>query len=144
MRDPFQRFVDAQAGVYGDALAQIRGGRKTSHWMWFVFPQLIGLGSSATARHFALASLDEARAYLAHPLLGARLRECAAAVAAQAGTEARAIFGPPDDLKLRSSLTLFEQAASGEPVFGRALAAVCGGVRDPLTLSLLAGGMPDE
>ena len=142
MSDPFQRFVDAQATVYDTALDEIRRGRKVSHWMWFVFPQLEGLGRSPTARHFALASLDEARSYLAHPLLGARFRECAGAVAAHAGGDAHAIFGSPDDLKLRSSLTLFEQAASGEPVFRQALEAVCGGRRDPATLSLLAGGAP--
>jgi uncharacterized protein (DUF1810 family) len=144
MTDAFQRFVDAQAGAYQAALAEIRRGRKTSHWMWFVFPQLAGLGRSPTAQHFALASVEEARAYLAHPLLGPRLRECAAAVAAHAGRSALDIFGAPDDLKLRSSLTLFEQADHSAHVFSQALDAVCGGVRDPLTLRLIAGGLPDE
>jgi uncharacterized protein (DUF1810 family) len=134
MGDPFdlQRFVDAQAGVHDQALREIRAGRKTSHWMWFVFPQLRGLGNSPTAVFYGLASLDEARVYLAHPLLGPRLRECAAAAAGLKST-ARAVFGTPDDLKLRSSLTLFEAAAPDEPVFGQALDVLCDGVRDPRT-----------
>ena len=134
------RFVQAQAGgVFEQALAEVRRGRKTSHWMWFVFPQIAGLGSSPTARLYALASLDEARAYLAHPVLGPRLREAAGAAAELHGRSAREVFGSPDDLKLRSSLTLFEAAAPSEPVFGRALDGLCGGVRDPLTLERLAG-----
>ncbi len=137
MGDPFQHFVDAQAASYETALAEIRRGAKTSHWMWFVFPQLAGLGRSPTARFYALASLDEARAYLAHPLLGPRLRVCAEAVAVHAGTSARAIFGSPDDLKLRSCLTLFEAADPGAPVFGAALDAVCAGQRDPATLAIV-------
>ena len=137
MGDPFQHFVDAQAGSYETALAEIRRGAKTSHWMWFVFPQIAGLGRSPTARFYALASLHEARAYLAHPLLGPRLKVCAEAVAAHAGKSARAIFGEPDDLKLCSSLTLFEAADPGAPAFGAALDAVCGGVRDPATLAMI-------
>lgn len=137
--DSLQRFVDAQAGTYETALAEIRRGRKTSHWMWFIFPQLAGLGTSPTARFYALASLDEARAFLAHSLLGPRLRACAAAVAGHAGVSATAIFGRPDDLKLRSSPTLFEAAAPDDPVFAAALGAVCGGERDPVTLRMLGG-----
>lgn len=137
MVDPYnlQRFIDAQDGVYAEAIAEIRAGRKTSHWMWFVFPQLLCLGRSPTAAIYGLASLDEARAYLAHPTLGARLRECALAVVSLAGRSARAVFGTPNDLKLRSSLTLFEAAAPDEPLFGEALAALCDDVRDPLTLA---------
>jgi uncharacterized protein (DUF1810 family) len=137
MTDPLQRFVDAQAGVYETALAEIRRGAKTSHWMWFVFPQLAGLGRSPTAQFYGLASLNEARSYLAHPLLGPRLTTCAQAVAAHAGRTAHAIFGSPDDLKLRSSLTLFDAADPSAAVFGAALDAVCGGVRDPATLSMI-------
>jgi len=141
MADRFHHFVDAQLGVYETALEEIRRGAKTSHWMWFVFPQLAGLGHSPTARFYALASLDEARAYLAHPLLGPRLNACAQAVAAHAGQSARAIFGAPDDLKLRSSLTLFEAADPTAEAFSAALDAVCGGVRDPATLAML-GAQP--
>lgn len=132
-----QRFVDAQRDVYATALAEIRRGRKTGHWMWFIFPQLDGLGLSPTARLYAIASLGEARAYLADPLLGPRLGACAAAVAALHGRTAREVFGSPDDLKLRSSLTLFEAADPCDPVFGEALEALCGGERDPATLRLL-------
>lgn len=135
-----QRFVDAQAGVYDQALAEIRRGRKTSHWMWFIFPQLAGLGSSPTARFYAIASLEEARAYAAHPVLGPRLRACAEAVAALAGRSAREVFGRPDDLKLRSSLTLFEAADPASDVYGRALDAVCEGRRDEATLQMLRSG----
>ena len=132
------RFVRAQAGgVYEQAVAEVRRGRKASHWMWFVFPQLAGLGFSSTAQHYALGGLEEARAYLAHPSLGPRLREIAATAAALEGRTARAVFGSPDDLKLRSSLTLFEAAAPGEPVFAQALDALCDGVRDGRTLELL-------
>lgn len=137
MADAFQHFIDAQSGVYETALKEIRRGAKTSHWMWFIFPQLAGLGRSPTARFYALASLDEARAYLAHPLLGQRLKACAQAVAAHAGQSARTIFGAPDDLKLRSSLTLFEAADPTAAEFGAALDAVCGGVRDPATLTMI-------
>jgi uncharacterized protein (DUF1810 family) len=108
--------------------------------MWFVFPQLGGLGSSSMAQRFAVHDLNEARAYLAHPVLGPRLRECAEACAALAGRTAHEVFGSPDDLKLRSSLTLFEAAAPDEPVFARALEALCGGERDPRTLKRLGRG----
>ena len=137
--DPYDldRFVRAQEGTYTQALAEVRRGRKASHWMWFVFPQVAGLGSSPTAQRYALSGLDEARAYLAHPVLGERLREIAGAAAALEGRTAREVFGSPDDLKLASSLTLFEAAASGEPVFARALDALCGGGRDPRTLAAI-------
>ncbi|HJV40310.1 DUF1810 domain-containing protein [Caulobacter sp.] len=131
------RFVEAQAGTYETALAELRRGRKASHWMWFVFPQIAGLGSSPTARFYAIADLAEARAYLAHPVLGARLREVVAAITALPGGDAHAVFGSPDDLKLRSSLTLFQAAAPDEPAFGRALAKYFGGAPDPRTLERL-------
>lgn len=131
------RFVEAQAHAYADALAELRDGRKESHWMWFIFPQIAGLGTSPTSRFYAIASLDEARAYLAHPLLGARLRECTEAVLAHAGTRAEAIFGGIDAVKLRSSMTLFDRVAGGDNPFGRCLAAFFDGQRDARTLALL-------
>ena len=139
MADPFdlQRFVGAQARNYADALAELRRGRKTSHWMWYVFPQIAGLGSSAMAQTYAIGSLDEARAYLAHKVLGARLRECVAAVTALNGRSAHEIFGSPDDLKFRSCLTLFHAAAPDEPLFGEALARYFAGEPDPRTLEKL-------
>jgi uncharacterized protein (DUF1810 family) len=139
MDDPFdlQRFVSAQAGVYDQALAELRRGRKQSHWMWFVFPQLKGLGISATAQHYGIASLAEAEAYLAHPVLGPRLRDCAAAALAVEGRSAHDIFGSPDDLKFRSSMTLFQAAAPDEPLFAQALERDFAGP-DPRTLDLLA------
>lgn len=137
--DPFdlQRFVAAQDGVYRQACAELRGGRKRSHWMWFVFPQIAGLGFSPIAQFYALSSLDEARAFLAHPVLGPRLRECADLVNRIEGRSLYDIFGDPDEVKFRSSMTLFERAAPEEPVFARALDKFCGGVRDPLTLEKL-------
>ena len=140
--DGLQRFVEAQGGgVYERALGEIRQGRKTSHWMWFIFPQLAGLGSSPTARFYAIGSLDEARAYLDHPILGARLRTCAGAVAELEGRSAAEVFGHPDHLKLRSSLTLFEAVAPAEPIFSQALETLCGGRRDEATLAKL-GHLP--
>jgi uncharacterized protein (DUF1810 family) len=136
--DPFylQRFVDAQAGSYDTALAELRSGEKRSHWMWFVFPQFAGLGLSPTSRHFAIRSIEEARAYLDDPLLGVRLRKCIEALLPWAGKrDAVAIFGPVDSMKLRSSLTLFALAAPDEPLFGRALSAFFGSP-DPQTLRL--------
>lgn len=129
------RFVEAQdGGVYARALGEIRAGAKTSHWMWFVFPQIAGLGHSAMAQRYAIAGLDEARAYLAHPVLGARLAECVAALAALPdATTAEAVFGGIDAIKLRSSLTLFE-AAGGGAAFAAALDRWYGGSRDPETL----------
>ena len=139
MGDAFdlQRFVDAQARNYDDALAELRAGRKTSHWMWYVFPQVAGLGSSAMARTYAIGSLAEAQAYLAHPVLGARLRDCLAAVLAVRGRSAHEIFGSPDDLKFRSSLTLFAQAAPANPQFRQGLERYFGGEADPATLQIL-------
>lgn len=132
-----QRFVAAQEGVYERALGELRAGRKRTHWMWFVFPQLAGLGFSATAQHYAIADLAEARAYLADPLLGQRLRRCAEALLAHEGLGAREIFGSPDDLKLRSSMTLFVRVAERDSVFGRVLERYYGGAEDPRTLELL-------
>jgi uncharacterized protein (DUF1810 family) len=139
MSDPFdlQRFVDAQARVFETALAELTAGDKRSHWMWFVFPQVAGLGSSPMAQRYAIGSLDEARAYLAHPLLGARLRECTAAVNAVEGRSAHAIFHSPDDLKFRSSMTLFREAAPEEPRFQTALATYFDGAPDLRTLAIL-------
>jgi uncharacterized protein (DUF1810 family) len=138
--DPFnlQRFVDAQADVFDRVEAELRGGRKRSHWMWFIFPQLAGLGSSQMAQFYALGSLEEARAYLAHPVLGPRLRACATWVCAVEGRSLAEILGAPDDAKFRSSMTLFAQAAPGEEIFADALAKLCGGRPDPTTISLLA------
>ena len=135
MSDPFDldRFVTAQADSYAAALAEIRRGAKRSHWMWYVFPQVAGLGHSAMAQHYAIRSLDEARAYLAHSLLGPRLHECVAALEALSGTTAERVFGGIDAVKLRSSLTLFE--AAGAP-FGPAIKQWFG-TRDERTLELL-------
>ncbi|MEH3087202.1 MAG: DUF1810 domain-containing protein [Xylophilus ampelinus] len=132
-----ERFVEAQARAYGAARAEIAAGDKRSHWMWFVFPQLVQLGRSATARHFGLSGADEARAYLRHPVLGPRLRECCTLLLAVRGRSLQRIFGSPDDLKLRSCMTLFEAAAPEEPLFAAVLDRYCGGVRDPLTLAAL-------
>ncbi|GJE70251.1 DUF1810 domain-containing protein [Methylorubrum podarium] len=140
MDDAFDlnRFVEAQDGVYEGALAELRGGRKRSHWMWFVFPQIAGLGSSAMARRYAIASLAEAQAYLAHPLLGDRLRTCTRAANAWADRSAHALFGAPDDVKFRSSMTLFAQADPEAADFTRALATFFAGEPDPLTLEKLS------
>jgi uncharacterized protein (DUF1810 family) len=139
MDDPhgLTRFVQAQAPVYEQVLAELCEGRKRSHWMWFVFPQLVGLGRSAMARHFAIATLQEAQAYLAHPVLGARLRECSRLALAVRGRSAHDIFGSPDDLKFRSSMTLFGRAAPTEPVFQQCLCRFFEGEGDPRTLALL-------
>lgn len=116
------------------ALAELKAGRKTSHWMWFVFPQIAGLGRSETARFYAISDVAEARAYLAHPLLGARLREAAAALLAHRGRSAEAMLGGIDAVKLRSSMTLFEAVAPEEPVFAAVLEAFFSGQRDPETV----------
>ena len=131
------RFVAAQAPVYTRALAELTAGRKQSHWMWFVFPQLAGLGRSPMAQHYALHSLDEARSYLAHPLLGARLKECTGTVLSVTGKTAHEIFDTPDDLKFHSSMTLFSRAAPDEPLFCNALDKYFGGKEDALTLQKL-------
>ena len=132
-----ERFVRAQddGGTYEAAVAELRSGRKRSHWMWFVFPQVAGLGSSPMAQQFALSGLDEARAYLAHPVLGPRLVEAARALTGLPGDDPVAVLGPVDALKLRSSMTLFAHAAGGEPVFADVLAQYYGGAEDPATLS---------
>ncbi|MHB2210233.1 DUF1810 domain-containing protein [Methylobacterium sp. CM6257] len=131
------RFVEAQAGVYPRVLAELQAGEKRSHWMWFIFPQIAGLGSSPMAQRYAIGSLDEARAYLGHPLLGERLRACTRAVNAVSGRSAHAIFGSPDDMKFRSSMTLFARAAPDEPLFAEALARYFGAQPDPRTLAKL-------
>jgi uncharacterized protein (DUF1810 family) len=136
MTDDLSRFVSAQATTYDYALAEVRAGHKRSHWMWFVFPQLAGLGHSATARHYGIRSLAEARAYLAHPVLGPRLREIASVVAALP-TGADAIFGSVDAMKLRSSMTLFARAAPDEAVFQQVLDRHFGGKPDRMTDQLL-------
>ena len=136
------RFVAAQEGMYPGALAELRAGRKTGHWIWFVFPQLAGLGRSEMSRHYALTSLAEARAYLAHPVLGPRLRECADATLATRGRTAEEILGGIDAVKLRSSMTLFHRAAPDEPVFQDVLDRFYDGVPDRATDELLAAGRP--
>jgi uncharacterized protein (DUF1810 family) len=132
------RFVEAQEGVYEQALAEIRAGRKRSHWMWFIFPQIDGLGSSPTARRYAIRTRAEAEAYLAHPVLGPRLVACAGAAAVVPGTaSALDVFGAPDDMKLRSSATLFACVSPEGSVFHRVLDRYFRGERDPATLRLL-------
>ena len=135
--DPYhlQRFVAAQdaGGTYDHAAAELRAGRKTSHWMWFIFPQIAGLGYSPVSRTYAITSLDEARAYLAHPVLGARLIDCAAILTGLAGRTAEQIFGEVDAMKLRSSITLFMHAAPREPVFRQVLDQYFGGEPDSAT-----------
>lgn len=133
------RFVEAQASTYDQALSEIRSGHKQTHWMWYVFPQLAGLGSSAASVYYAIASLEEAEAYLRHPVLGPRLIESAEAVLAVEGKSAAEIFGTPDDLKLRSCATLFARASSPGSVFEKVLARYYAGKPDPMTLRLLAG-----
>ena len=130
-----QRFVDAQDGVWERALAELTAGAKLSHWMWFVFPQIAGLGNSAMAQRYAISGLAEARAYLAHPLLGPRLLACTAAMNGHEGMSARAILGQPDDMKFRSSMTLFAAADPQEPAFREALARYFGRVGDEATLA---------
>ena len=131
------RFVLAQDGVYDRALAEVRAGRKRTHWMWFVFPQLAGLGSSPTARQYAIKGLAEAEAYLRHPVLGPRLVECCEAAVGVEGRTAHEVFGSPDDLKLRSCATLFAQVSPAGSVFERVLAKFFDGQPDPATLRLL-------
>ncbi|ACA15661.1 Protein of unknown function DUF1810 [Methylobacterium sp. 4-46] len=139
MDDPYDlaRFVAAQRGTYDQALRELTAGRKRSHWMWFIFPQVAGLGSSAMAQRYAIGGLPEARAYLAHPLLGERLRRCTAAATALTGCTAQDLFGSPDDMKFRSSMTLFSRAAPTEPGFRAALDLYYGGREDPRTLERL-------
>ncbi|OBB15172.1 calpastatin [Mycobacteriaceae bacterium 1482268.1] len=137
--DPFElnRFVQAQDTVYRTVLSELRAGRKRSHWMWFVFPQLRGLGSSPTAVRFGITSVEEARAYLDHELLGFRLRECVRLVAAIEGRTAQEVFGRPDDMKLRSSMTLFAMATDDNADFVAVLDKFYAGEKDPITAARL-------
>ena len=149
LQDPYdlRRFVEAQAGVYDDVLRELRSGRKVSHWMWFVFPQLQGLGRSRTAHVFSIHSKKEAAAYLAHPVLGPRLRECTKVVNSLVGRSAYDVFGHPDDLKFRSSVTLFAEAAKENAEFATALERYFRGEPDRQTLDILAAqgaGRPES
>ncbi|HEY4189420.1 MAG TPA: DUF1810 domain-containing protein [Candidatus Limnocylindrales bacterium] len=132
-----ERFVAAQRDVYAGVLEELRSGHKNGHWIWFIFPQIAGLGRSATSQEFAIRSLEEARIYLAHPILGVRLRECASIVAALEGRSAEEIFGPLDAMKVRSSMTLFLRAAPGDPVFAQVLDRFYDGIPDDATDALL-------
>lgn len=140
MSDPHDlaRFVEAQRGSYEQALAELSAGHKRIHWMWFIFPQLASLGSSAMAQRYAISGLDEARAYLQHPVLGPRLQDCTAAVNAVAGRTAHQVFGSPDDMKFRSSMTLFAAADPSASSFTTALSRYYDGRPDPQTLGLLS------
>jgi len=133
------RFVTAQQDVYASALAELRSGRKRGHWMWFVFPQIAGLGRSAAAQHYAIADLAEARAYLAHPVLGPRLVESATVLTGLSGSDPVAVFGSVDAMKLRSSMTLFAAAAPDEPAFRAVLDQFFAGAADPATEQRLSG-----
>ena len=128
-----ERFLTAQQGAYAGVVEELRAGRKTGHWIWFIFPQVAGLGRSSVSSHYSIASLAEARAYVADPVLGARLRECAAIILAAKGPSAEGIFGSLDAMKVRSSMTLFLRAAPGEPLFQRVLDRFYAGVPDPAT-----------
>ena len=132
-----KRFLDAQADSYTDALHELETGQKRSHWMWFVFPQFAGLGLSSTSQRYAIGSTAEALEYLRHPMLGARLLECTRAINRLEGLSARRVFGTPDDMKLCSSMTLFELVAGPNPEFGNALEKYFGGRRDSRTLELV-------
>jgi len=136
MEDPFnlQRFVDAQISTYATVLSELKSGAKRSHWIWFIFPQVDGLGFSAMSKRYSISGLDEARAYLAHPVLGPRLRECAEAVLMVDGKTAMQIMGSPDDLKLRSSMTLFANVSDDGTVFHQVLDKYFDGVADEATL----------
>jgi uncharacterized protein (DUF1810 family) len=132
-----ERFVAAQAPVFPGVLNELRSGRKRTHWMWFVFPQLSGLGSSAMAEKYAIVSLEEARAYLSHPILGQRLELCTRAVLGHAESSLHDIFGSPDDMKFRSSMTLFAIAAGAPSLYAEAVERVCDGQMDQRTMELL-------
>jgi uncharacterized protein (DUF1810 family) len=134
----FQRFLDAQTPVYDTVLEELRAGRKSSHWIWFIFPQITGLGHSAMAQQFAIASLDEAKAYLQHPVLGQRLRECTQLVLNVEGRSAEEIFSYPDNLKFRSCMTLFSTATTDNSIFKDALLKYFDGKPDQLTMNVLA------
>ena len=137
--DPFElsRFIEAQDKIYDRVLAELKSGRKRSHWMWFVFPQIEGLGFSSTTQYYSIKSPEEARQYLEHPVLGKRLRECCESILALEGLSVSGIFGYPDDLKLKSSMTLFASVAQGQSVFIRVLDRYFQGARDERTLALL-------
>ncbi|MBL0950112.1 MAG: DUF1810 domain-containing protein [Pseudomonas sp.] len=139
MNDPFDltRFVEAQQRDYARALDELCAGAKRSHWIWYVFPQLRGLGRSEMAERYGISGIDEARAYLAHPLLGARLEDCVRALLSHRGRPVRQIMGSPDDLKLRSSMTLFQAAAPAQPLFAEVLQGFYDGEADPATLQRL-------
>jgi len=139
--DPYnlERFIDSQNPVYDRVRSELRAGSKRSHWMWFIFPQIAGLGHSSTAQHYAISSLKEAEAYLQHPILGARLRECTQLVNDITGRTIEEIFGYPDDLKFRSSMTLFTRATVDNGVFRQALQKYFDGADDPLTVKILSG-----
>jgi uncharacterized protein (DUF1810 family) len=132
-----QRFLDAQHKIYGQVRDELQGGRKESHWMWFIFPQLKGLGASVTAQKYAIQSLDEAKAYLDQPLLGFRLRECTQLVNAINGRSIEDVFGYPDNAKFQSSMTLFAHVSKADPVFATALDKYFNGGKDPKTLKFL-------
>ncbi|MBZ6076687.1 DUF1810 domain-containing protein [Microvirga puerhi] len=141
--DPYNldRFIDAQASVFETVLQELRAGRKQSHWMWYIFPQLRGLGASSMSDFYGIGSLDEARAYLGHPVLGERLVRCTAQVLQIGDRSLRAIFGTPDDMKFRSSMTLFDRAAGkDQDIFQRALDRYCDGKADERTLAHLSAG----
>lgn len=135
--EALQRFIEAQDPVYATVCAELSAGSKASHWMWFIFPQLKALGHSATAKHFGIDGRDEATAYWRHPVLGPRLKQCTDMVLAVQGKTAHGIFGSPDDMKLRSCMTLFALAASEEPAFSRVLTNYFGGECDEVTVGLL-------
>ncbi len=139
--DPYdlQRFVDAQNRVYEEVRSELESGRKRTHWMWFIFPQIRGLGQSPVSQRFAIGSLDEARAYLRHPVLGPRLLDCTRLIQSVEGRSAHQIFGSPDDLKFRSSMTLFARASTPDSVFEAALRKYCSGEHDVRTRMLLEG-----
>jgi uncharacterized protein (DUF1810 family) len=138
-----ERFIDAQAPVIAQVQSELRAGAKRMHWMWFVFPQIAGLGHSAMAQRYAIASLDEAKAYVDHPVLGARLRACTALVLVVEGKSAHAIFGSPDDLKFHSCMTLFTHAAPEQPLFRQALERFFRGRQDPYTVARLRDDTSD-
>lgn len=142
MESRLAEFAAAQDEVYDDVLRELAAGRKESHWIWFIFPQLAGLGRSAMSERFGIASLDEARSYLKHPVLGPRLRECTRLLLTGTDRDIRAILGSPDDLKFRSSMTLFARADQAEPLFKAALERFFGGEQDALTLELLKRRSP--
>jgi len=144
--DPYDlnRFLSAQEGIYAQALAELKAGQKRTHWMWFIFPQIDGLGHSPMARRYAIKNIEEARQYLNHPVLGKRLLQCVEAVIGLKGGLASEIFGYPDDLKFKSSMTLFEKVTGSGSLFSSALDRYCHGERDSATLRLLGKSVSPE